>query len=142
MATPIPNEEVARALMLGDEGARANGHHAMIGAEYILYGALVIVEQESAVIEHRGVFGHVSAEMVMRRIVLIRPHSDFSDDTMRSECYDSTLRIAIQLAEQAGSEVVDLEHLSLAIVVEQGSTVNLAQNILRRFTPSLGLPPL
>ncbi|MDO8335336.1 MAG: Clp protease N-terminal domain-containing protein [Candidatus Saccharibacteria bacterium] len=123
------DEDASRALTLGETRAFTNGHHAMMGAEYILYGVLAYIEEESVELWLQTPHVRVTAEMVMSRIVLITGHSDrVEDDLARCECYESTLVRAIELAYQDGSEFVELKHLLLAITREEGS---LALNILK-----------
>ena len=68
----------------------------------------------------------------MSRIVIISSHSDPSEGTMRCECYERTLMLAISLSEQAGSDFVDLEHLLLAVATEDDSREeSLALSIIK-----------
>lgn len=124
------SEEAARALTLGEARAHANGHHAMLGAEYILYGVLEYIEQESVELWIHTPFRSVSAEMVMGQIVLISHHSDPEDELMRCDCYESVLVRAIELSNRDDSAFVELKHLLLAILGEEGS---LALGILTGF---------
>lgn len=132
-ATATLNQDAARALTLGEERAHANGHHAMIGAEYILYGIFAHFEQEPNGFKRMMTlepFGFVTAEMIMSRIVLIPHHSDSDDDLMRCECYEAVLTLVFEKAQLNDSPVVDLCDLMLAITRDKNS---LAFNILNHF---------
>lgn len=120
-----------RALKIAMRRALNNGHHGLIGAEYLLYGVMRVTEQESLEIRVRGYFGEITANVVMSRIVLIHPHSDGSDPVVFSECFSETLRSALGHLETFGSERLILEHLMLALFEIEDDTV-VASAILNR----------
>ncbi len=132
-ATATLNQDVARALALGEERAHANGHHAMMGAEYILYGIFAYFEQESNGFERMitlDPFNFVTAEMIMSRIALIPRHSDSDDDLMRCDCYEAVLTLVFEKAQHRDSPVVNFFDLMVAITRDKDS---LAFNILNHF---------
>lgn len=132
-ATATLKEDAARALTLGEESAHANGHHAMVGAEYILYGIFALFEQEPNGFKRMMTldpFNFVTAEMIMSRIVLIPRHSDSDDDLMRCECYETVLFRVFEKAQHRGSSSISLDDLMLAITQDKDS---LAFNILNHF---------
>lgn len=117
---------VETVILRAELEARNNGH-SMMGAEYLILGALQVEEFRGA--PYFGMFG-ITARDVNASIKLIKPYADKTDPIERADCFNRVLTIAEQMAEEFGSPMIATEHLAYGLLcLREG---NIAFGIMNR----------